>query len=520
VTIVHLRLALRGESGPLVPGLDRFAHITLDQRTVEVLEKLATAVHLGEPCLLEGETSTSKTTSIEYLAALTQTPLVRMSLSGQTDTSELIGKFVPNDGQIEVSFDELLSNIASLTDASRAIVERAHVAGRALTLFEAQQVAAAERLAVPAWRWQNGVIPEAMEKGYWVILDELNLAEAQVLERLNPVIERHPSLVVSENQGTRIAPGGDIELHPGFRVFATMNPANYAGRSTLSPAYKDRWTAYKYVSAPSEREYAEMLALMVSGEQPLFSLNGDTFGGGRVPPLFSVLSTVEGLRGLLPKLAKFHATVEGMARRREIGRDAQEPYSFSRRSLIELCSYLERMSFVDRSSGIARTVLDNPKEIVLRALRYFYLDKIAQEDDLKKVNDQLDAIGISEREWHHDFRPPAPPPPPPPPPRTLPLAGPSVLPVRGRPQLVQNLLGGTIHLSLVNELGGYKTGDMLRLRATAPEKLRRDVGDGRLEVIGVSTDQKIVVQIDGDKCLKGAPDMVDGLFERVVATAG
>jgi midasin len=165
---------------------------------VEGLEKVAIAAHLGEPCLLEGETSTSKTTSIEYLAALTETPLVRMNLSGQTDTSELIGKFVPNDGQLQISFDELLRQVSSLSDASRAIVERAHTEGRGLSLLDASRVATAEGLGVPEWRWQNGVIPEAMQKGRWVILDELNLGEPQVLERLNPVIERHPSLTLTE----------------------------------------------------------------------------------------------------------------------------------------------------------------------------------------------------------------------------------------------------------------------------------------------------------------------------------
>ena len=58
-------------------------------------------------------------------------------------------------------------------------------------------VPAAERQAAAPWRFREGLIPEAMRRGHWVVLDELNLAEPQVLERLNPVLEQPPTLVLS-----------------------------------------------------------------------------------------------------------------------------------------------------------------------------------------------------------------------------------------------------------------------------------------------------------------------------------
>ena len=44
-----------------------------------------------------------------------------------------------------------------------------------------------------------------------------------------------------------------------------------------------------------------------------------------------------------------------------------------------------------------------PKDIILRAIQYYYLDKITNSDDLEIVNDQLDAIGISESNWTQEF---------------------------------------------------------------------------------------------------------------------
>ena len=105
-------------------------------------------------------------------------------------------------------------------------------------------------LASKSWEFMEGYIPKALRKGVWVILDEMNLAEPQVLERLNSVLEDGHELVLTEGEGTIFAKGGDVEPHDDFRLFGTMNPAEYAGRSTLSPAYRDRWQMWRFVDLP------------------------------------------------------------------------------------------------------------------------------------------------------------------------------------------------------------------------------------------------------------------------------
>ena len=47
-------------------------------------------------------------------------------------------------------------------------------------------------ISSPFWRWQDGLVVQAMKHGWWVLLDEVNLAEPQILERLNSVLERDP----------------------------------------------------------------------------------------------------------------------------------------------------------------------------------------------------------------------------------------------------------------------------------------------------------------------------------------
>jgi len=79
-----------GQRHPLAPHPQRSATFALDRLTAATLEHVATSVLLREPCLLEGETSTSKTSSILFLASLLNHPVARINLNGQTDTGELI----------------------------------------------------------------------------------------------------------------------------------------------------------------------------------------------------------------------------------------------------------------------------------------------------------------------------------------------------------------------------------------------------------------------------------------------
>ncbi|MDO8676575.1 MAG: AAA family ATPase [Candidatus Azambacteria bacterium] len=416
--VLETEIPLNPEGGERVPKAEHFKHFTLDQRTLETLEKIATGIELREPVLLEGETSTSKTSSIEYLAMITGNEVARFNLNGQTDTSELIGKFIPNDGQLQVAFEELLRSSDNLSQKSQAIVKEAKNEGRGLTLIESQQIANAESLKVPDWRWQDGIDVRAKKKGQWLILDEINLAEAQILERINSQLEKNPSITLTENGGVVIKDLNEHEmglyregklsgvepLHSNFRIFATMNPAEYAGRQPMSPAYKDRWTSYKFVSPPNAKDYAAMMGLMVYGEQPEVVIRGQKYASPRIESGFPLLERIPNFRSFTAKIAKFQEKIEELAKHREIGKNKKEPYIFTRRGLIEFLTYLERKTVVDRKTKKHVSVNEAPKEIVTRAIQYYYLDKISHPDDLKKVRDQLDIIGVSESNWTHKFK--------------------------------------------------------------------------------------------------------------------
>lgn len=77
--------------------------------------------------------------------------------------------------------------------------------------------------------WRDGVLVEAMEKGYWLLLDNVNLCPSSVLDRLNSVTERNGHLLLSEcgaSDSNGISSHRLIKPHENFRIFFCMNPAN------------------------------------------------------------------------------------------------------------------------------------------------------------------------------------------------------------------------------------------------------------------------------------------------------
>lgn len=153
---------------------------------MEHLKNLARAVFVRKyPVLLQGPTSSGKTSLVEYLATTTGHRFVRINNHEHTDLQEYFGSYV--------------------TDSSGKLV------------------------------FQEGILVEAVRKGYWIVLDELNLAPSDVLEALNRLLDDNRELFVPELQIT-------VKPHPHFMLFATQNPPGiYGGRKVLSRAFRNRF---------------------------------------------------------------------------------------------------------------------------------------------------------------------------------------------------------------------------------------------------------------------------------------
>lgn len=139
--------------------------------------------------LLEGSPGAGKTSLIGALAAATGNPLTRINLSDQTELTDLFGADLPLEGGGPGEF-----------------------------------------------AWRDAAFLAAMQKGEWVLLDEMNLASQSVLEGLNSCLDHRGSVYIPEL-------GRAFDKHPQFRLFAAQNPqAQGGGRKGLPKSFLNRFT--------------------------------------------------------------------------------------------------------------------------------------------------------------------------------------------------------------------------------------------------------------------------------------
>lgn len=169
-----------------------------------------------EPALLVGDTGTGKTTVCQIAAFVRHQRLHIFNCNQHTETSDLLGGFRPNRASVE-----------------DAAVKRA------------------------PFIWVDGPLVEAMRNGDILLIDELNLAEDAVLERLNSVLEPSRTITLAEKGGSTVEV---VVAHPAFRIVATMNPGGDFGKKELSPALSNRFTTVWVPTATCPAELEAILA--------------------------------------------------------------------------------------------------------------------------------------------------------------------------------------------------------------------------------------------------------------------
>lgn len=167
---------------------------------------------LENQCVLTtGHAGTGKSSLFEQIAARMNQPVVRPVMNGQMTTSELVGGLLAKNGETV---------------------------------------------------WADGNLVRAMREGWWVIIDEIDNADANVMCSMNTVTEpltkvkRERDLILKENEGELII------AHPHFRIMATANTAGcmeefrhlYPGRNKLDVAFLSRFRVIFIDYLPAEDE--------------------------------------------------------------------------------------------------------------------------------------------------------------------------------------------------------------------------------------------------------------------------
>ena len=147
------------------------------------------------PVLLQGPTSSGKTSMVEYLAKISGNRYVRVNNHEHTDLQEYLGTYVSTPNGLQ---------------------------------------------------FQDGALVRALRQGHWLVLDELNLAPTDVLEALNRLLDDNRELLIPETQDV-------VRPHPNFMLFATQNPPGlYGGRKALSRAFRSRFLELHFDDIPED----------------------------------------------------------------------------------------------------------------------------------------------------------------------------------------------------------------------------------------------------------------------------
>lgn len=161
----------------------------------QILETVAFAIKEDLPVLLIGETGVGKTSAIRHIASKTNNSLRRVNVNGSMTAEDFVGQLLVNE---KGTF------------------------------------------------WKDGVLTEAMRKGYWIVIDEINGASAEILFVLHSLLDDDKYIVLTDHPEREIVPA-----HKNFRIFATMNPPErYAGTKELNKALLSRFALTITVPIP------------------------------------------------------------------------------------------------------------------------------------------------------------------------------------------------------------------------------------------------------------------------------
>jgi midasin len=188
ITFEHIKIGGFGVACGPTPAND--GHFRLEAPTTALnAMRVLRGCQLPKAILLEGSPGVGKTSLVSALASLSGHVLQRINLSDQTDLIDLFGSDLPVEGGSAGEF-----------------------------------------------QWRDAAFLDAMQKGHWVLLDEMNLASQTVLEGLNAVLDHRGTVYIPEL-------GRAFVRHPDFRVFAAQNPLQQGGgRKGLPKSFLNRFT--------------------------------------------------------------------------------------------------------------------------------------------------------------------------------------------------------------------------------------------------------------------------------------
>ncbi|EQB60945.1 protein of the cbbq norq nirq gvpn family [Vairimorpha apis BRL 01] len=291
-----------------------------------LLKDIVTAINLNMPVLLQGDTSTGKTSIIYYLSNIYNKKVIRINNHEQTESSDYIGTYISLESEEngcdlkkskkcnleskneynlenengcdldkaegynleskneynldnengcdlkkykkcnleskneynlenENDYSKYKDNKEEHMNKSKKSKLNSNKDTNNTQIHTTDHVSTANNTITSSIPSNNIIFKEsifikAVRNGWWVILDELNLAQSDVLEVLNRLLDDNREIYIPATNTL-------IKAHPDFRIFATQN-IEYSGRKQMSKAFRNRFIEITFYEK-DENELLEIL---------------------------------------------------------------------------------------------------------------------------------------------------------------------------------------------------------------------------------------------------------------------
>jgi len=210
--ILHYQLDVAGTRMTARHGIEHSLVPEPDPTFVwtDACKDVAEAIEHNERVFIYGASGTGKSWLVRQIGALTQRPVRRVSLNGETSVADFVGHWTVNEKK-----------------------ETAFV---------------------------RGILPQALEEGHILQLDEVDAMQPEVGFILQQVLEPNGHLLLTDT-------GEDITPHVDFRLVATANTLGFgsesglyaSGTHVLNFSWLDRWDVVVHMDFLPAKQEAELL---------------------------------------------------------------------------------------------------------------------------------------------------------------------------------------------------------------------------------------------------------------------
>ncbi|GAV27477.1 hypothetical protein PMKS-000945 [Pichia membranifaciens] len=269
------------------------ANISHLQCNVPILETIFRCIQQAYPLILVGSSGSGKSSLIKFAADVVGSKVYEFSMNSDIDSMDILGGYEQADysrtlARYKNEISECLLRIIAINTYMSASknVNTVQIATKLLKMLNVQTLTLTNVKSVleqllsltefyqsenllnliqdlreidnsvssdnlnANFEWFDGLLVEAVEKGYWLILDNANLCSPSVLDRLNSLLETNGMLIINECTNDDGTPRV-IRTHPNFRLFLTSDPKY----GELSRAMRNR-SVEIYVEPLEERATA------------------------------------------------------------------------------------------------------------------------------------------------------------------------------------------------------------------------------------------------------------------------